>query len=197
MIYSTLLVALSAFASVASAQSNFTSCCNVDPNSVDLPTRQSWCRAQMNTCPEVCTNGQTSNNTCDANALTYSCTCQTGNTPNISSYMQTLPSLECDEWKTQCTAAHPNDLAGQTFCQSFTCGMKNGSALAAAASSAASASSGSGAASTGSATSGGASSTSSSAATTSSAAAAALRVAKTYGTGAVAAGLFALFGLAL
>jgi hypothetical protein len=71
-------------------------------------------------------------------ALTYDCSCIGGNTPNISNYAQTLPSLECSEWKGQCTSAHPNDLAGQTFCQSFVCGSLIASAQAASSSSSAS-----------------------------------------------------------
>jgi len=190
MLYSTLIVA--AIAGLASAQ-NFTSCCSVTPTSVPTDRRLSWCRAQQNTCPEVCTNGQTSANTCDSNALTFDCKCLTGNTPNISDYAQTLPSLMCDSWKAQCTAAHPNDLSGQTFCQSFTCGSKNASAQAASASSSAS---GSRAASTSGSSSGTATGSSPSS-TSSKAAAAALSVARDYGTGAIAMGLLAMFGLAL
>ena len=68
MIYSTLLLAASAFAGVVSAQS-FTDTGNnsytVDPNSVDSDTRTSWCRAQTNSCPEIC-GGQYKENQCDS-----------------------------------------------------------------------------------------------------------------------------------
>ncbi|KAE9971342.1 hypothetical protein BLS_004478 [Venturia inaequalis] len=193
MLFSTLAVAIGAFASAVSAQANFTSCCNVTPTSVEMVTRLSWCRAQQNTCPETCQNGQVSANTCDANTLTYNCTCLSGPTGNISDYAQTLPSLECDNWKGQCTAAHPNDLAGQTFCQSFVCGTKNATALGSTSSASASSSH-----ATASATSSGSgTATSSTAASTSSAAAAALKVAQEFGAAGFAFGLFALFGLAL
>jgi len=87
--------------------------------------------------------------------LEYNCTCLTGTTPNISAYGETLPSLECESWVGQCTAAHPNDLAGQTFCQSFVCGSLNASAVGAGASSSSSAVGGSSTASnTASSTSG-------------------------------------------
>lgn len=66
MLFSTLAVAIGAFAGAVSAQANFTSCCNVTPTSVEMVTRLSWCRAQQNTCPETCQNGQVSANTCDA-----------------------------------------------------------------------------------------------------------------------------------
>ncbi|TID27501.1 hypothetical protein E2P81_ATG00257 [Venturia nashicola] len=193
MLFSTLAVAIGAFATAVSAQANFTSCCNVTPASVEMVTRLSWCRAQQNTCPETCQNGQVSANTCDANTLTYNCTCLNGPTGNISDYAQTLPSLECDNWKGQCTAAHPNDLAGQTFCQSFTCGQKNASATGSKASASASS-----AKSTATPTSGGAgTATNSAPASTSSAAAAALKVAQEFGAAGFAFGLFAVFGLAL
>lgn len=66
MLFSTLAVAVGAFASAVSAQANFTSCCSVTPSSVDMTVRLSWCRAQQNTCPETCQNGQVSANSCDA-----------------------------------------------------------------------------------------------------------------------------------
>jgi len=65
MLFSTFIVAVAAFASAVSAQANFTTCCNVTPSTVDANMRLSWCRAQQNTCPEICQNGQTSQNACD------------------------------------------------------------------------------------------------------------------------------------
>jgi hypothetical protein len=66
MLYSTFAVAIAAFTSVVSAQANFTTCCNVVPSTVESAMRLSWCRAQQNTCPETCQNGQFSANTCNA-----------------------------------------------------------------------------------------------------------------------------------
>jgi hypothetical protein len=107
--------------------------------------------------------------------------------------MQTLPSLECDEWKSQCTLAHPNDLAGQNFCQGFTCGKKNASAgINAPGGSSSSASATSGGSTASATESGGAAATSSK-----SAAANVVLVGREYGTGFVLLGLTALFGLAL
>jgi hypothetical protein len=122
--------------------------------------------------------------TTQQNALTFSCECLKGTTPNITDYAQTLPSLECDEWKAQCTAAHPNDLSGQNFCQSFVCGKKNATSQAASASSSASSAAGSGGSS---ATSGG------SAAATSSKAAAGTMVRVEYGAGMLGLAFLALF----
>ncbi|KAF2433285.1 hypothetical protein EJ08DRAFT_731634 [Tothia fuscella] len=202
MLYRNFLACVSAVAGIVFAQANttaggtpgdFTACCSILPNSIKPELRLSWCRAQQNTCPETCPNGQTSKNDCDPNTLTYNCQCLNNPTGNISDYAQTLPSLQCDEWKGQCVQSHPNDLAGQTFCQSFTCGKKNATALVggsrggSSSSSAAAASSGASSTAT---SSGGAASTSKSAAMV-------LRVGREYGTGAVAVGLLAIFGLAL
>jgi hypothetical protein len=64
--------------------------------------------------------------------------CLTGTSPNVTDYSQTLPALECQEWISQCIAAHPNDLAGQTACQSWVCGHKNATAVQSAGSAASS-----------------------------------------------------------
>jgi hypothetical protein len=53
-------------AAVSAQSANFTSCCGIEPNTVDVNERLSWCRAQQNTCPLLCTNGQTSKNDCDS-----------------------------------------------------------------------------------------------------------------------------------
>jgi len=187
---SSILLALGAAVSV-SAQ-NFTSCCDVTPNTVDINERLAWCRAQRNTCPLVCANGQVSANDCDENTLKFTCTCGSGTTPNISDYSQTLPSLECDEWKRQCVAAAPDNLVGQNFCLKFTCGLKNASSVGAGAT--ASGSTPGGASQT---SSGGASSTSGGAAASSSGAAVMLRAGQDFGTGALLLGIFAIFGFAL
>jgi hypothetical protein len=65
MIYSKLFLVAAAFTGFASAVTNFTACCDVDPTTVDSPTRAAWCRAQMNTCPELCPNGNAAVNKCD------------------------------------------------------------------------------------------------------------------------------------
>jgi hypothetical protein len=53
MLYSTVLLALSAFAGVASAQ-NFSTCCDINAGSVPIEKRRGWCVAERNTCPELC-----------------------------------------------------------------------------------------------------------------------------------------------
>lgn len=210
MFYSTVLLAATAMTGLASAQSPWSFSTNystsgaiaINPDSVDYTTRQAWCRAEINSCGQICNDY--SSNTCDATSLNYTCVCSDITTPNISSYEQTLPFYICEQWIIDCVAAHPNDLDGQTECQALTCGTKNASSAATTSSSASSstssaASSSSAAASTtaaGAATSG-SSTASSTASATASGAAVALGLAKSYGTGALAAGMLAAFGLAL
>ncbi|CAK4012988.1 Hypothetical predicted protein [Lecanosticta acicola] len=200
MFRSALLVAISALAAVTSAQNYSTSgALSVDDSQLSESLRQAWCRAQTNSCPQIC-GGQASPNTCDPTTLNYTCTCTNGNTPNISSYDQTIPSFVCAQWKTNCVANHPNDLDGQTGCLSVVCGDRNASSGIASTTSSASASAT--ASSTSSGTSGATGSATKSASAsgtsaTSTGAAVALSVAQNYGTGIVATALLALFGLAL
>jgi len=194
MLYSTLLLAATALTGLVAAQ-NFTQCCTL-PTLPPVATRQTWCRAEQNTCPELCGGiGQLANdgNLCDSTALTYTCQCSDGTKPNISDYQQSLPALMCQQWKTDCVANSPNDLTGQTACLSVVCGNKTTNDLSSSASSAPSATAapsstggGSGSATVASATS-----------ATSKAAATALALAKEFGTSALAAGIVAAFGFAL
>jgi len=186
---SAILLTLGAALTV-SAQ-NFTSCCNVTPASVDINERLAWCRAQRNTCPLICANGQTSKNDCDENTLVYACECSSGGTANISDYGQTLPSLECDEWKKQCVAQAADNLAGQNFCLQFKCGSQNATQVGAGASTGASSPSSTSGGNTASSTSGTTSSTSSGAAV------AIAKVGRDYGSGALLVGVLAVFGFAL
>ena len=65
MISSSFLLAVTALTGIVSAQNYSTQGpLTVDPNSVPYVTRQAWCRAQLNTCPMIC-SGQASPNTCD------------------------------------------------------------------------------------------------------------------------------------
>jgi len=64
MLYSKLFVVAATFTGFVAAQGFNDTCCGVDPNSVDSDDRIAWCRAQTNTCPEIC-GGRTSSNTCN------------------------------------------------------------------------------------------------------------------------------------
>ena len=64
MFYSTLLIAATTLCGLASAQNYSTSGpLTIDPNSVDLDLRQSWCRGQTANCPLIC-GGQAYPNQC-------------------------------------------------------------------------------------------------------------------------------------
>lgn len=133
--------------------------------------------------------------------------------PNTSSYEQTLPAYVCRTYKDQCVARNPNDLDAQKTCLAVECGTKSLDEASTSSSSSASSSSetasatssgsSSDASETASSTSGGdsASSTGTDAQASSTAAAdsaaAALSLAGNYGTGILAAGILAAFGLAL
>ncbi|KAL0254689.1 hypothetical protein SLS55_009211 [Diplodia seriata] len=191
------LVAVSALSGFAAAQSSASSASATaastvsEPSSVPAADRNTWCRAQLQSCPTLC-GGSTSNNTCDINTLTYNCTCDPVIANfNVSDFEQTLPSLECQYAVAQCTSNHPDDAVGQAACQSVVCGSKNVTSQV-------SASSSSSASATPSSTSGASGSASgSSAAATTTAASAGIALAKTYGSGALVAGLLAAFGFAL
>lgn len=102
----------------------------------------------------------------------------------MSDYQQTLPSLECDEWKSECIKASTS-LATNDFCLSFVCG--NQTAVTPTSSGSASAEN----------TSSTATATGGPEATASHSAAMALRAGRDYGTGALAFGLVSLFALLL
>lgn len=135
--------------------------------------------------------------------------CTNGQSPNISNYQQTIPFFLCQQWKANCVDGHPNDLNGITACQSVMCGTMNASSAessstSASASASASSTGGSGSGGSSAATTSGGSSPSSTASSTAAAASAskssaaiAVSLAKDYGTGILATGLLAIFGLAL
>ncbi|KAI6893118.1 hypothetical protein KC318_g12838 [Hortaea werneckii] len=255
MLYSTFLVAATAFTGFVSAQSTSNTQSSsgaqttsgaqnqtgtqtgstgddgegqytIDPNSVDLSERQNWCRAQFNTCNSVC-GGQAFPNECDATTLSYTCVCTNGNMPNISSYDQSLAAYECREWRQQCVQRVGDDAQQQQDCINTQCGSREVSDASSSSSSsmasmtATSSSSGSDSTSSASTTAGaggssdsdsdsdsnsdsdsdssasGTASSSAAAASQSDSGAAAMRFAQSYGTGVLATGLLAFFGLAL
>jgi len=173
-------------AALASAQTNLSQCCDVAPGGVGTNLRAQWCLSQRQTCPQLCPNGIASVNDCDPNLLTYTCTCASGPAPNVSDYQQTLPSLECDEWKKECIAASTN-LATNNFCLSFVCGNKTADAGMTSTTPS----------STAGASNGPATATSTPEPTAAHSAAMALRAGRDYGTGLLALGLVSLFALFL
>ncbi|KAF1845628.1 uncharacterized protein K460DRAFT_377001 [Cucurbitaria berberidis CBS 394.84] len=207
MLYSTLIVAASAFAGFASAQNSTANtaipCCTVPVTTVPESQRSDWCTANGNTCVDLC-GGQGSiasnGNQCESSDLKFTCKCSNGTdiTSNLARYQQSVPGLMCRYWFDSCINATGTDASAQFRCiqaRDTQCGNQTAKDSGSSASSSSSPTgSGSGSASR---TSGGSSSSpTSSGATTSSSAAAAANLAF-YGTPALAGGLLALFGLAL
>ncbi|KAG9196624.1 hypothetical protein G6011_01745 [Alternaria panax] len=210
MLYSSIIVAASAFASFASAQNgtgNYDTpipCCTVSAGSVPQDDKQTWCNANQNTCVELC-GGQGSlasnGNQCDSQTLDFSCECRNGTdvSEQMDAYQQTVPGLMCRYWYDQCIAATGSDAAAQFQCNQARdneCGnltttdatdAGNGASSSGSESSASATSSSSSPDNTADATESAASSTPTGAAG---------RIA-VYGTPALAGGLFALFGFAL
>ncbi|KJX94569.1 hypothetical protein TI39_contig4175g00002 [Zymoseptoria brevis] len=196
-------IVVAALSAIASAQ-NYSVGANgqlmIDASQISSGERQSWCLGQRNNCPKVC-EGPANPNSCDSNTLEWTCTCTNGNTPNITDYTEMVPFYICQQWIANCVASNPNDATAQFGCRSVVCGSQNASALAVDSSSSSSSSSSPSSSATGTPTTNGGGSSGTrpteSAAASSSGAAVALNVAQSYGSGILAAGLLASFGLAL
>ncbi|PSS08784.1 hypothetical protein M430DRAFT_109594 [Amorphotheca resinae ATCC 22711] len=197
----------------------------IDPNSVPLSTRTSWCQSQIASCPLLCLqlSGQSStteSNSCDPASLNYECICGNGLAPNAANYSQTIPYFECTEYGNQCVAGCNGNSACQTSCRvDHPCGAQDPTRINATsttssstASSTSGSASGSAAASSGSdgvrftglggaaATSSASSSSSTSSSTSDSkksGSQAALDLGRSYGLAVVFAGLFAGFALVM
>ncbi|EDU45319.1 hypothetical protein PtrSN002B_000278 [Pyrenophora tritici-repentis] len=212
MLYSTLIVAASAFAGFASAQnasSQFQTpipCCSVDAGSVPMNDKQTWCTANQNTCVELC-GGQgklaSNGNSCSAQSLEYSCDCRNGTsmTDVMSKYQQTVPGQMCRVWYDQCITASGSDDAAQfqciqardNLCGNLTTTDATNAGNGNSGGSSASASASSKPSSTGGSSSGASPTPSASTAPAGNAAATLAQ----YGTPALAGGLLAIFGFVL
>ncbi|KAK1782730.1 hypothetical protein QBC45DRAFT_288012, partial [Copromyces sp. CBS 386.78] len=110
-----IFVALSALTAAVAAQSS-NSNLTVPVESVDVNTRNQWCVAQYNTCKILC-NKAVKTNDCQADTLKYECTCQSGDTPDLENYTQTVPTFMCQEAYSACINAHKDDAMGQDKCK--------------------------------------------------------------------------------
>ncbi|CAD6442091.1 1bae2c16-9ff6-4986-9ef9-389a44e3d112 [Sclerotinia trifoliorum] len=103
----------------------------IDPSSVLLATRKSWCQSQTQTCPSLClqnggNDSSTETNTCDPETLNYACICGNGLSPNASEYSLTLPYFICTQYATNCVAACNGDNNCQAACRDdHPCGAQN------------------------------------------------------------------------
>lgn len=124
--YSAAVLA-SALLTVVKSQASY----YIDPSTVPLSTRDSWCTSQITSCPLLClqlpgNSATTEENDCDPNTLTYDCICGNGLTPNASEYSQTLPYFLCTEYGDECVAGCNGDTACQSACRDdHPCGAQN------------------------------------------------------------------------
>jgi hypothetical protein len=67
MFYSTAVIAAAAFSGLVAAQSTNETGTGptIDANSVQYSLRQTWCRSQTQTCPQLCEDSRFQTNTCD------------------------------------------------------------------------------------------------------------------------------------
>lgn len=65
-------------------------------------------------------------NSCDSDALTYSCECGDGLRPNVTQFTQTLPYFICTEWGNQCVTNCNGDNTCASACrQDHPCGAQD------------------------------------------------------------------------
>jgi hypothetical protein len=195
-----------AFAGLTFSQEQYT----IDPNSVSLSLRQTWCSSQMVQCPLLClqmpgNSATTTSNTCDPKTLTYSCVCASGGSPNETEYSETLPFYICQEWGNQCVTACGQDNACSNDCRAnHPCGAQSPPRLNSSTITSTMGPTGSGSANSASVTGtaaytgfGGAAATTTAAGGKKGAATTAMNLGQSYGLAVVFAGLFAGFAMIL
>ncbi|UZP33638.1 hypothetical protein NXS19_001454 [Fusarium pseudograminearum] len=88
----------------------------IDPNSVELTTRSSWCGAQQNTCDTLCSDNTDKNN-CNDDTLNWECTCSSNSSaPGLQYYTQTMPTFICENLFAQCIS-QTNTQSGSEECK--------------------------------------------------------------------------------
>jgi hypothetical protein len=106
-------VAIAILTSFVAAQSG--SNATIVPDSVDLSTRASWCSGQLNSCSYLC--GDTNENDCIPETLTIDCRCASNDTaPGLQYYKSTLPYFICRRIYDNCISANENVKAAQDRC---------------------------------------------------------------------------------
>ncbi|CBX90202.1 hypothetical protein IAQ61_001699 [Plenodomus lingam] len=209
MLYSTIMVAASAFVGFAAAQNNSNTpipCCSLPATQIPEEERATMCNANENTCVELCGglgNIASNGNECDDDTLETSCRCANGTdiTANLADYQQSVAGLMCQNfWFDACISASGSDATAQRSCVSTReaeCGNRTTDGASSGGSNGGGSSSASPSAtqsSNGGATPSPSGSGGAAATTTAAGGAANLAV---YGTPALAGGLLALFGFIL
>ncbi|KAI0147880.1 hypothetical protein F4776DRAFT_286667 [Hypoxylon sp. NC0597] len=110
---SAAVVALSAL-TLVSAQANSNSTFKIDPSTVDISDRVTWCQGQQDSCNTLC--GTATDNSCSTDTLDFQCTCQGGNSPNMNLYQDTVPWFVCERLQQNCIVQFENNAAGQRNC---------------------------------------------------------------------------------
>ncbi|KAM0806664.1 hypothetical protein AB5N19_07001 [Seiridium cardinale] len=116
-----LFVILASATIVSAGSSTFT----IDPSSVSLSQRATWCTSEINVCGDVCTASQ---NSCDPSTLDYDCACSDGTTPDMNEYVNSLPYFICEQAYENCITDNAGNAAGQGNCTTSIkdkCGTKN------------------------------------------------------------------------
>ncbi|KFA74586.1 hypothetical protein S40288_08140 [Stachybotrys chartarum IBT 40288] len=115
----TLFAAAAAVASVSGQTlQNYTSSLDmtIDPNTVPVQQRATWCQGQTNTCNLLC-DLDTQENSCVQTTLEYECTCSSNSSaPGLQYYLQTMPTFICEQLYSQCINENAGDASGQEAC---------------------------------------------------------------------------------
>ncbi|KAI1414816.1 hypothetical protein F5Y13DRAFT_197347 [Hypoxylon sp. FL1857] len=110
---SAAIVALSAL-TLVSAQANSNSTFKIDPSTVDISDRVTWCQGETDSCTTLC--GTAIDNSCSTDTLDFQCTCQGGNSPDMNLYQNTVPWYVCERLQQNCIVQFENNAAGQRNC---------------------------------------------------------------------------------
>ncbi|KAG0649763.1 hypothetical protein D0Z07_3882 [Hyphodiscus hymeniophilus] len=191
---STIAVAL--LASFVAAQGS-TANSTIDPTTVDNTLKSQWCASEISTCGTLC-GGTYDSNSCDPGTLNSTCTCTNGSAPGLQYYAASLDAQVCQQIYSNCITAGANDKAAQDVCtanQKKNCGTLDIANFTASAAPSSTSSSSSSASATAAATTSPAAGTSASTSSSKAAAATMMALGREYGSGVVAVGVAAAFGL--
>lgn len=90
-----------------------------DPKSVDIDTRDDWCKTAIATCSTLCSQ-YTELNDCTKESLIFHCKCKYYDTPDPVDYTATIPTFKCQNLNDRCVALHsdPGDETDLASCKS-------------------------------------------------------------------------------
>ncbi|KAH6710958.1 hypothetical protein DL95DRAFT_251072, partial [Leptodontidium sp. 2 PMI_412] len=88
----------------------------LNPASISLDLRKTWCRSQISACDELCSS-VTSSNDCAVETLAYNCECTNYPTPSLASYSGTVPTLVCFQLSENCKESSGGSISKINQCQ--------------------------------------------------------------------------------